>query len=107
MLDPFLVVQFARDEYPPAAQAFTSATLQRVHRARRRRVMTRALVFLLAALLAIAAAFGGAFRLGVVNLGTSAEALGQLLALPWVWALTLVVLFGAHALVHAGQGGLR
>ena len=79
--------------------------------------MTRALVFLLAALLAIAAAYGGAFRLGVVNLSsvnlsslnlsTWAAALGQVLALPWVWALTLVVLFGAHAFVHAGQGGLR
>ena len=58
MPDPFLIAQFVPNVPPPDMEAFIVATVQRVQRARRRRSVLRAVMFLLAALVATVLAKG-------------------------------------------------
>lgn len=107
MLDPFLIAQFVRNEPPPDMEALIVATVRRVHSARRRRSVLRAVMFLLAALVGTVLANSGMFVQEVVALNTTLAGLGQVLALPWVWALTVVALLSGRTLAHAGRGDLH
>ena len=119
-LDPALLQLFVADpvadEHTHAdATAFMRATVQRLQQARRRRTATRAVAALLAATSAAAwlgrsgmtagadlvamASAAGAQGLGALALGP--QSLGEVLALPTVWAGAVVLLLGAHSLARA------
>lgn len=107
MLDPFLVEQFAQDDAVLNAAPFIDETVQRLHQLRQRRTLMRATMILLAASFGVAGVFGGGFTRAVEELPTSAAAFGHTLGLPWVWALTVVVLLSVHGLARTGHSQWR
>ncbi len=118
-LDPALLQLFATepaaDEHTHAdATAFMHATVQRLQHARRRRAATRALTAVLVAVGAAAwlGRTGATAGTDLVSLATAAGAqalgplsLGEVLALPTVWAGAIVLLLGAHSLARALDRG--
>lgn len=100
MLDPVLLAQFDAAGGAPDDELFVATTMQRVRQHQRRRAIAQgAFVVLLAGLAVLGMQLGGGV-IAPAMLEMWATALGNALARPEIWGLTVAALLGLRALLH-------